>query len=330
MLASGLPLEIVKLPSYNVAFSDGASVGTRTHMNFGDDEIAILRSKLIATVVAETYPRCILVDHMPAGKRNELVSSQNSQCDIIWVLGLRAASGDDFEAPVESLKKYKKVFWYADRSLHKQQALTRLPDCVISEPVGYVSRAFELEKWGRIHKWRQTGSHCCVAFSWISEGVLKLLKALLVVIAEWDLKPIRWNIFLGRDYTGKLLPVIERLSKLKRATIEPLSDRYLSCLTQSDFAVVAGGYNSLTDLLWSGSPAVVVCRETQDREQETHMQMLLPSFKKRLNVLLESEASPHQLKEAICCLPSRTNSTECSRLNGSVKTARSVCHLLKN
>lgn len=278
MLVGALPLEIVKLPSYQVSVSRGESHGTRSHMNLTDDEMADLRVRLIAAIVAQLQPRCVLADHLPLGKRDELKQALASDDhDCIWLLGIRAVLGKIPEFRNYSyFSRYRGVFWYGDSTVIPAGVLCDLlPLRLQCEELGYVSRAFELEKWGVLEHSQGRRSGITIAFSWLTEHTAAVLGTLADIAESVGDRWGQWHVFLGRDYSGgTAYREVQRLADEPHCSIEPLSDRYLQALASSLLAVVAGGYNTLTDLLWAGTPSVVMVRNTQDAEQDMHVSKL--------------------------------------------------------
>ena len=64
-------------------------------------------------------------------------------------------------------------------------------------------------------------------------------------------------------------------------------------------AIVYAGYNSISDILALRLPAVVLLRDLKDREQQTHVDSLLPFTKDYLTVLTESNTDTQTLQQAL-------------------------------
>jgi predicted glycosyltransferase len=79
----------------------------------------------------------------------------------------------------------------------------------------------------------------------------------------------------------------------------PLGEGYLADLLHSRTALIYGGYNSLTDVLFAGRPCVAVGRVMQDGEQDRHLQRLAALAGEALVVLDESAADPVRIEEAL-------------------------------
>jgi predicted glycosyltransferase len=81
--------------------------------------------------------------------------------------------------------------------------------------------------------------------------------------------------------------------------VEEVSERYIPSLVKSKMAIVYAGYNSISDILASRIPAVVLLRDLKDREQQTHVDSLLPFIKDYVTVLTESNTDTQSLQQAL-------------------------------
>jgi predicted glycosyltransferase len=73
----------------------------------------------------------------------------------------------------------------------------------------------------------------------------------------------------------------------------------MTSLLQSKLALVYAGYNSIGDLLAARTPGVALLRDLEDREQNAHLEKLLPVVGKYLSVLPEAEADTRMLQQAL-------------------------------
>ena len=78
-----------------------------------------------------------------------------------------------------------------------------------------------------------------------------------------------------------------------------VSERYIPSLLNSKVALVYAGYNSISDVLAARIPAVILLRDLKDREQQVHVERLLPHIKDYVSVLNESETNTHSLRNAL-------------------------------
>jgi predicted glycosyltransferase len=274
-LKCGVALEIIKLPSYSVCVSDGRSLECQSALNLAPVTLTRLRSALLRDLVEATRPRCILVDHIPDGKNGELASSQGGRrCSSIWVLGLRAIPGTPNEIwgtkSLEALEQhYSEVMWYGDSTILNTPSLFTLPPFrgLRMTEIGYVSRAWELERHGILFRPKQK-SGCTVALSWQAENESDLLDHIQEAIRRIPLlRPAR--IFVGARHGGS------GPHEGANAQSAVLRGRdYLLALARSRVFLTFGGYNSLTDAMWSRTRTVVLCRDMADQEQRLHVDAL--------------------------------------------------------
>jgi len=337
MLTNQLPLEIIKLPSYRVTVHNGESYGAKSDINFTDQQLAKLRSGLIRAVVSQTKPRCILVDHLPFGKRDELREIKQS-CfkDCIWIFGIRAVPGyveqlESIERNTDILRSYSHVFWYGDSNVTSLDKITDKVRLHLKvEEMGYVSRAYELEKWNSLSCPAINRSGCVVAFSWITEHNVLMLRTLTDLLDRVNRRWGGWTLFLGRDYcSGKASEVITRLDSMPHCSVESLGNKYLSLLSKSSLAIVAGGYNTLTDLLWSQIPSVVLKRSMVDKEQSAHVRQLCKISNGMIEFLSEEEVKASCLEAAIERLVGNKGNPLSYVISGSETTARRIADILE-
>ncbi|MEJ2056940.1 MAG: hypothetical protein P8X39_03765, partial [Desulfofustis sp.] len=97
MLIGPGELDWIKLPSYKTVLKNGVSEGRDSTAGFYKSVLGNHRADMLEATMTILRPRCVLVDHNPFGKRNELVKTLERQTgsDCQWVLGLRGIIGDD-------------------------------------------------------------------------------------------------------------------------------------------------------------------------------------------------------------------------------------------
>lgn len=333
MLVGTLPLEILKLPSYQVLVKSGESYGTISNMNIADEEIADLRSNLISGIVDQLKPRCILVDHLPLGKRNELEQTlSDNSYDCLWILGLRAVLGRVSEYQHSSIRilAFKHIFWYGDSDIIPNgSTFDHLSPQRRIHELGYVSRAFELEKWGAFKQPNVQRSGITISFSWLTKPTSVVLSKLADIAEYVGDKWGQWHVFLGKDYSdGKAEKEIQRLASIPHCSIEPFSDRYLINLSNSRLAIVSGGYNTLTDLIWAGIPSLILVRNTQDAEQIIHVGKLANLFCEHWIVKDEEGINKRYMEAIITDLYPKKISRISFNIKGSENAAVLISELL--
>jgi predicted glycosyltransferase len=329
-------LDWVKLPAYETRVTDGLSRGCAGDSNYSDRDLGGIRAGMIRDLMARLHPRCVLSDHMPQGKHRELIPALEAfgeNSDIYWVLGMRGVVGDvagvwSDEAVSAFRRSYKDILWYGDPTVLGDKIPERIAQHFGRKPIatGYVSR---LAEWCQLTSDAHTDEAslaATVSIPWIGEHTLPFLQALLRAAEEIGPSAGDWHVYLGRS-RGKLSTqdAEEGFQRLPHCRLFEPGDGYLSSLLQSRMAVIYGGYNSLTDLLYLGLPGLVVLRNMADREQKEHLDRLKDLFPSRLLSIFEDECSPANLETCM------RQQLQCAREKyagvhlGGTETA--ACHL---
>lgn len=300
-LTGNVPLDWIKLPSYEKTVVNGTARGRVGNTRLKNSYLVQSRTRLISAIVGEYRPRCVLVDHEAAGKRNELIPAIELATDTRWVLGLRAVIGNVADvwsktAAAVFTRYYSALLWYGDAALLGDEPLQSIRRRYRTEPrpTGYISRLREMTCWsshaanGNPGPVELAGT---IAVSWHSDASLQVLKNLRRALGRIGDRYGRWHIFA--DFGHALF------SDLAFCRIENLGTGYLTAIARSKTAMVYGGYNSLTDLLSVNIPAVVLLRGIDDREQEVHVKKLAALSGGAIEVLPEIEASAARLQKAL-------------------------------
>lgn len=300
-------LDWVKLPAYETRVIDGVSRGCAGESNYSDRDLGVIRAGMIRDLVARLNPRCVLSDHMPQGKHRELLPALEAcgaNSDIHWVLGMRGVIGDvtgvwSDDAVSVFRRCYKDIMWYGDRTVLGDKTPDRIGQHFGRKPIatGYVSRLAEWCQLPSDAHADQAPLAATVSIPWIGEHTLPFLQALLRAAEEIGPSAGEWHIYLGRSRGGlSTQDAEEGFQRLPHCRLFEPGDGYLSSLMQSRMAVIYGGYNSLTDLLYLGIPGLVVLRNMADLEQQEHLDRLKNLFPNRLFSILEDECNPANLE----------------------------------
>lgn len=328
-LAAGAELDWVKLPSYRSAVRDGRTVSLPGFSGFESVELARLRSSMLADMVGLLHPRVVYVDHMPGGKKNELlpaleqVRQQGGSC----VLGVRAVIGDNDAFWTDATREvvgrhYRSCLWFGDRRVHGDTDLARIRLRYAREPVpiGFVSRAQELDRRNLIPLSNAYGT---VAFSWCDSGTAAVAESVAAAIAT-AVPGAPWNVYVGPSRGGLARDAVaQRFAGIPAVHVEEFHRSYLSAVRASSIAVTYGGYNTLTDLLWARTAAVVVARATEDGEQRLHAAYLSKLFGPAA-VFLDSDADAQQVHRALQQHVRKTPRFPDIDLDGSTRAAAAL------
>jgi len=306
MLVGSCPLEWIKLPSYETMIVQGSSRGRRGNSNIKNCYLGPARANIIESIILNFKPRCILVDHEPLGKREELLPSLRlaKGTDTIWILGIRAVVGEVATIWSELSKNifkhyYHSLLWYGDSNVVGEAIPDAIGQYFDTEPIitGYVSRFLELKHWASYSSERYGGT---IAVPWLSEMSLTFLQNLHRALLEVGDHHGRWRIFTDLNKLEAESQKIKlQFDDLSACTIENISDQYLATLANSKVAMIYGGYNSLTDIMAAEVPSVVIVRDMNDKEQEEHVSKIIKTKPNLIYPLRESEVTWKALVEAL-------------------------------
>ncbi len=294
------PIDWLKLPAYATAVIDGKSTGTSGPSNFSDADLGSLRAQALCQIIRLYRPRCVLADHMPQGKHKELLPAlaASKEFATLWVLGVRAIVGT--VAGVWSdlarntfAQNYHALLWYGDSSVLGRSALARLQDQfgVAAKETGYVSRMAERLQLPGSAAADQPPLAGVISMPWMTKQSADVLDRLAEALAQLGDHFGSWRLFLSPLLNVDHSHIATKLKALAFCTISPPDDTYLTALARSRAAVIYGGYNSLTDVLFARTPGLVLQREMQDREQPQHLKALVEANAARLIIREETQVT---------------------------------------
>jgi predicted glycosyltransferase len=295
-------LDWIKLPSYATTIVEGRAEGGYGHSNFYKSVLGRLRTEMLASIMKIFQPRVVLVDHAPTGKRNELLRALEvtKDADTLWVLGLRGIIGDDEDLwSDESIQCFNNYYdltlWYGDTQVMGTDYPTMIAQRFGVKPVetGYVSRLMESKHLIAPEKHTLAGT---ISIPWGTEATWKFVRRIHDAIKGVGESYGPWRLFVDQE---KKEMIQDLFRDLPFCTVDEVSERYIPALVTSKMAIVYAGYNSMSDILASRVPAVVLLRDLKDREQQTHVDRLLPFIKDYVTVLTESNTDTQSLQQAL-------------------------------
>jgi predicted glycosyltransferase len=308
-LIANCSLDWMKLPSYQSSILNGKSVGASGVSNFSSDEIASLRQSFLGDIVKRLRPRCVLVDHLPEGKKNELTDALeiSKTMNTRWILGVRAVVGDVEEMwsknSQEAFRKYySDILWYGDLKLHSYENMEKIADHfgILPVKLGLVSRALEVCRVQNCYCDDSKKLDGTIGISWCSHSTVELIKYLVQALHKSNTVNQKWHSYIGQALVGvEREKIIEPLIKSPIFNVYEFSNDYLWTLKQSRLAVVYGGYNSITDILWAGLPSIIIARQMQDGEQAVHARYIESFFSPSIHIYEEAEICAEVLANSL-------------------------------
>lgn len=331
----GGELDWLKLPAYRSTILDGRSVPGAGPSGLRHESLARVRTGLLAELVARLRPRCVLVDHLPLGKADELKSAlkQTSKSSTRWVLGVRAVPGGRSE-PVWTPKSaaiarqcYVRGLWYGDVAIHGPVILSSLREHlgIPIVPTGLVSRATEVSKLDSFPP-GTAPKVGVVGLSWASVATRRTWATLLPVLGTGGLELSRWHVF-GAP-TSRISSA--QKSSPAKLTFAPFGPAFLSTLRTARLCITYAGYNSITDCLWARVPVLLVVRDLRETEQSTHASAVKRFFGTGVDWIPEVSLSAERLIAAMQgVLGAGPLSVSPGLINGSDTAARELVDVLE-
>jgi predicted glycosyltransferase len=330
----GGKLDWLKLPAYRSTILEGRSAPETGPSALCHHSLALVRSGLLADIVARLRPRCVLVDHLPLGKADELQAalSQTANSSTRWVLGVRAVPGGRSE-PVWTKKsaaiarqRYVRGLWYGDSAIHGHTILSSLREHlgIPIVPTGLVSRAAEVSRLDSFPP-ASALKVGVVGLSWASVATHHTLATLVGALGSGMQELSRWYVF-GGPATGVSS---EQRYSAAGLTLLPFGPSFLSTLKVARLCITYAGYNSITDCLWAGVPALLVIRDILETEQCTHADSLKKFLGAVVDWVPERSLTPRRLTKAIQgLLRVERLSPAPALLSGSEAAARELVDIL--
>ena len=179
--------------------------------------------------------------------------------------------------------------WYGDSKILGFKPLKQLQNHFSTKPLetGYVSRMAEfchLQPESTPLKDQLAG---VISIPWIGEKTHIILSHLSDALEQLGDKYGLWQIFLPKMMASSGSNCFDKLQALKFCQINEPSQDYMNALLNCKVAIIYGGYNSITDVLFSQTPSLVLLRSMQDLEQQNHISALVKS--EAIDLILREE-----------------------------------------
>lgn len=307
-LIGSTSLDWLKLPAYKTEVVAGRSRGVDGNSGFSDQDLGRYRGLQLRDLIRLYRPRMVVCDHSPQGKHKEMIPAleATSAEDIKWVLGIRGVVGGVPQATSGLARElfaryYHSLLWYGDSAVLGTDNLDAIGAFYGVQPVecGYVSRLGEVCLGTGADRQERKRYCCTVSIPWLGEQSMPFISELAKALADIGPDYGLWRLFIDHGGTPESERVQNLFATLSHCRLEPPSGHaYVEALLGSQTALIYGGYNSVSDVLWSALPALVVLREMEDNEQQIHLQRLL-NQSAQLRVISESRARSEQIRSLL-------------------------------
>lgn len=337
MLLGESPVDWIKLPAYETHIIEGKAKGRPGDTNLKNCYLGPAREYLIESIMREFKPRCVLVDHLTGGRRNELNLAHllTHSTSTKWVLGVRGIPGKDesFWSNKSSRifnNSYSALLWYGDTNVLGDAYQSSLEEHFSTKPyaTGYVSRCKEIVHWQQNYNSELEG---ILSIPWFSAGSMQLLEEFCKFMQKSGERRGKWVIYTKIAELGRnALKQLQEIEKLPCCTLKQISNHYFNDLHKARTLITYGGYNSLSDILAAKIPAVVIIRKLHDKEQDDHVTQLQKNGSTLIYSLAEDGLDGDKLARAIDTqLSTRPCEPVSIELNGAENTARFLASLLE-
>lgn len=275
-------MDLVKIPSYLVFDNEHGAIATPI-LSIAQSEFQRIRENLLATFIGDFRPHAFIIDYHPAGKNGELIPAVTGSPDTKKVLGLRGILGLPAETNSQFFNPRVAAFiqqYFAAIHVYVDERVLRLED--------YYAIPGPLE-----HMLKYTGyvTRPTVSTQAEARALLKLPPDARIIVVSFGggqgTEPIWQAIFNGLTRVNHRFdlaylaagPYLEARA-FERLRIHAAQhpnwtwNRMLAPLPTwmkaSDFFIGSGGYNSLAEIIATGTNALVIPRQLNEREQELH------------------------------------------------------------
>ncbi len=266
-------MDVLKLPSY-LAFDHPQGAVSAPILPVTRDELAGMRSNLIATFLRDFRPDALIVDYYPQGNDGELVQAIAQTTETRKVLGLRGILGTpeqtnrQFFSPCMAdfiRANYTAIHVYVDERVFRLEEYYDVPSALVEmlRYTGYVTRlAATSREEARKQLNLDTQARVVVASFGGGQGTEVLWRAVLsaleTIASSFDAAYFAAGPYLEADAYERLQNVVALHPNWHWAR---LLDRLPVWMQASDLFVGSGGYNSLSEVLATGANALIIPRQ---------------------------------------------------------------------
>lgn len=273
------------------------------------------RQKKMKELLKEFRPDIFLVDHMPQGALGELIpiveNVRQTGCRLI--LGLR----DILDNPAIVIERWRKenayavlqelydhILIYGQEDIFNTRSAYRLPSHVASTFCGYVSPSQRdaspkaVNKIAHQKKGRSNTKRIFVSFGGGADAA-ELLRDVVVALQYVS----RQHLIHTTVTVGPFNPLQfekETISQKVKINIVRSTKNMLSKMLDADLLISMGGYNTISEVLFTQKPALVIPRKGPSLEQSMRAHCL--NQRGILDYISYDSLTPEKLSEKICSL----------------------------
>ena len=279
-------MDILKIPSF-LGYDEEGAIRTEAILSITKKEFQHIRENLLATFVHDFRPQVLIIDYNPQGKSGELLPAIIHSPTTKKVLGLRgildsfAATNAEFFHPrmVSFIQEhFSAIHVYTDPRIFSLEDYYHTPPEItrMLKYTGYVTRptVTSREEARTVLNIDRNERVIVVSFGG-GQGTERLWEETITALTQ-----IRHRFDTAYLVAGPHLevPAYERL-RTRIATyptwhwcrmLNPLQTWMKAC----DLFIGAGGYNTLAEVITTGTNALIIPRQLNEQEQAMHAERL--------------------------------------------------------
>ncbi len=279
-------MDLVKIPSY-LTYDNVSGVRATPVLPLAKEEFQRIRENLVATFIRDFQPHAFVIDFHPEGKSGELIPTVTGSPNVKKVLGLRGILGSPEETNREFFNArlvafmqeyFSAIHVYVDERVLRLEEYYAIPASLSSmlKYTGYVTRPTTATKAeARAMLRLDPGAHIIVVSFGGGQGTepiwQSILQALTNINKRFDFAFLAAGPYLeAAAYERLRMQVSEHPNWTWTKLLDPLP----TWIKASDFFIGSGGYNSLAEVITTGTNALMIPRQLHEREQELHVTKL--------------------------------------------------------
>jgi predicted glycosyltransferase len=334
-------MDLVKIPSY-LTYDDTGGVRATPVLSLAKEQFQRIRENLISTFVRDFQPHALIVDFHPEGKNGELIPTVINSPATHKVLGLRGILGSPAETNREFFHPRLIAFMQEHFSaihVYVDQHVFRLEDyyavlgslSAMFNYTGYITRpTLSTRAEARESLQLDAGARIIVVSFGGGQGTepiwQSILHGLCNIQKHFDFAYLSAGSYLEAGAYERLrLQISQHPNWTWTRLLNPLP----AWIKASNFFIGSGGYNSLAEVIATGTNALIIPRQLNEREQELHATRLA-----NLNLLrianLETILSQdlNSLLEMCLTEPYPHNQINTIATNGAENSARLIASII--
>jgi predicted glycosyltransferase len=334
-------MDLVKIPSY-LTYDSTEGVRTNPILSVATEQFQRIRENLISTFVQDFQPQALIIDFHPEGKNGELIPTILNSPKTHKVLGLRGILGSPAETNRDFFnprlvtfmqKNFSAIHVYIDQQVFRLEDYYAIPDSLSAmfKYTGYVTRpTMSTRAEARTLLELQPDARIIVVSFGGGQGTAPIWQAILNSLSkiqnQFDYAFLSAGPYLEADAFERLQ---SQVSQHPTWTWTRLLDPLPAWIKACDFFIGSGGYNSLAEIIATGTNALIIPRQLNEREQEIHARKLANLHILRiasLDTILNNNIS--SLLEMCLQEPYRQDHKIKIATNGALRNAQLVAELI--